>query len=332
MATLATNNPTLADWAKTRDPDGSTAKVVEMLGQTNEILEDATFIEGNLPTGHRTTIRTGLPDVYFRMINQGVPTSKSTEAQVDEGTGMMEAFSEIDTKLVDMSDDPAGFRLAKEQPFLEAMNQRQARTLFYGNVQVAPEEFTGLSTRYSDNTNAASKENVISGGGNSTDNTSIWLIGWHPETVTMVFPKGSNAGISQEDLGIETVDRGSGGAPRLMRAYRSHWKWESGLVVQDWRFAVRIANIDVSNLVGESSAADILKLMALAVDKIPSLGMVRPAFYMNRTVRSMLRIQAMSKGNLYLTPNNPEGKRVLSFDDIPLRLCDQILNTESAVS
>lgn len=329
MATLATNNPTLADWAKTRDPDGQTARVIEMLGQTNEILEDATFIEGNLETGHRTTIRTGLPDVYFRQINQGVPTSKSTEAQVDEGTGMMEAFSQIDTKLVEMASDAAGFRLAKERPFLEAMNQRQARTTFYGNVTTAPEEYTGLSTRYSDNTNAASKENIILGGGASTDNTSVWLIGWHPETVTMIYPKNSQAGISQEDLGIETVTLADG---KLMRAYRSHWKWEAGLVVQDWRYAVRICNIDVSNLVGESSAADILKLMAKAVDKLPSLSMVRPAFYCNRTVRTMLRIQAMSKTNVFLTAANPEGKRVLEFDGIPIRLCDQLLNTEATVS
>lgn len=329
MATLSTNNPTLLDWGKTRDPNGTTAKVVEMLGQTNEVLQDATWKEGNLPTGHRTTIRTGLPDVYFRMINQGVPSSKSTEAQVDEGTGMLEAFSTIDVKLVEMAADGAAFRLAKERPFIEAMNQRLARTLFYGNVTSAPEEFTGMSARYSDKTNALSKENIILGGGSQTDNCSIWLIGWHPDTVSMIFPKGSDLGLKQEDLGIETVYDASNNP---FRAYRSHWKWEAGLVVEDWRYAVRIPNIDVSNLVGETSALDILKAMAKAVDKIPSLEMVRPVFYVPRVVRTMMRIQAMNKSNVFLTPRNPEGQRVLEFDGIPIRLCDQLLLTEAAVS
>ena len=72
MATVGSLALTYADWAKRLDPDGKTATVVELLSQTNEILEDAVFMEGNLPTGHRVSIRTGLPDVYWRSINQGV--------------------------------------------------------------------------------------------------------------------------------------------------------------------------------------------------------------------------------------------------------------------
>jgi hypothetical protein len=82
MATLATGALTLADWAKRLDPDGKVPAVAELLSQSNEILEDAVFQEGNLPTGHRVIIRTGLPTAYWRSINQGIPTSKSTTAQV----------------------------------------------------------------------------------------------------------------------------------------------------------------------------------------------------------------------------------------------------------
>lgn len=60
MATLSSNALTLADHAKRVDPMGKIPRIVEMLSNSNEILDDMLFIEGNLPTGHRTSIRTGL--------------------------------------------------------------------------------------------------------------------------------------------------------------------------------------------------------------------------------------------------------------------------------
>jgi hypothetical protein len=98
-ATLATGALTLIDQAKRLDPDGKVPVIVELLSQTNEVLDDMLFREGNLPTGHRTTIRTGLPTVYWRMLNQGIPPSKSQTAQVDENAGMLEAWSEVDKDL-----------------------------------------------------------------------------------------------------------------------------------------------------------------------------------------------------------------------------------------
>jgi hypothetical protein len=115
MALLSTGALTLADWAKRLDPDGQVPKVAELLSQTNEILEDAVFMEGNLPTGHRLTIRTGLPQVFYRMINQGVPTSKSLTAQIDEACGILEARSHIDVELAKLNGNTAAFRLSEDQ-------------------------------------------------------------------------------------------------------------------------------------------------------------------------------------------------------------------------
>ena len=134
MATpLSTNALTLADWAKRQDPDGKVPVVAELLSQSNEILEDAVFMEGNLPTGHRVVIRTGLPTVYWRSINQGVPRSKSTTAQVDESCGMLEAYAAVDRDLAMLNGNTAQFRLSEDTAFLEAMNQTQAGTMFYGH-------------------------------------------------------------------------------------------------------------------------------------------------------------------------------------------------------
>lgn len=96
MATIGNTVLTLSDWAKRLDPTGKTSMIVEILEQTNEILDDMLMKEGNLPTGEQVTIRTGLPDVFYRLINAGVPKSKSTTAQITEPTSILEARSEVD--------------------------------------------------------------------------------------------------------------------------------------------------------------------------------------------------------------------------------------------
>ena len=61
MATIGSTALTYADWAKRVDDGYKIASIIEILSQTNEILDDILVVEGNLPTGHKTTIRSGLP-------------------------------------------------------------------------------------------------------------------------------------------------------------------------------------------------------------------------------------------------------------------------------
>lgn len=334
MATLASGALTLADWAKRIDPEGKVPVVAELLSQSNEILEDAVFMEGNLPTGHRLVIRTGLPTVYWRSINQGIPTSKSTTAQVDESVGMLEAYARIDKDLALLNGNTAQFRLSEDVAFLEAMNQTQASTLFYGNPGTDPRQYLGLGPRYSAISGAGNSQNIIDGAGTSSNNTSIWLVVWGENTVFCPFPKGSAAGLVHNDQGELTVYDTSGNP---YQALQTHYQWKNGLAVKDWRYVVRICNINTANLVAESSAADLIKLMSRALDRIPNLGMGRAAFYMNRTVYSMLRIQALNKSTnaLAVQPGlNQFGTAAnwLSFEGVPLRRCDQLLNTEARVT
>lgn len=331
MSTLAMKNPTLADWAKTRDPNGKTAKIVEMLSQTNEILNDMVYVPGNLATGHRTTIRTGLPDVYWRRLNKGVPSSKSRSVQVDEAVAMLEARSSVDKEIAILEDDLNAYRLSEATPFMDAMSQEMASTLFYGNSGVVPEEFSGLATRYSSKS-AANGDNIVLGGGSGTDNTSIWLICWGKDTVHGIFPKGSKAGLIHENLGEGDefdADR------NRFRAYMDLWQWKTGLVVRDWRYAVRIPNIDISALIAnDSTSANLTNLMTMAVHRIPALGMGKCAFYMNRTVAQYLDIQrneAVKDGG-GITYQNVDGKNILSFRGIPIRSTDAILENEALVS
>lgn len=335
MATINTTLLSLLDWAKRLDPQGKTAAIAELLSQHNEILTDMQWQEGNLPTGHRTVVRTGLPTVAWRLLNAGVATSKSTTAQIDEQCGMLEAWSEVDKDLAELNGNVGSFRLSEASAFIESMNQEMAQTLFYGNSGTAPEEFTGLSPRYSAISGAVNASNVITGSGSGSDNSSVWLVVWGPMTIHGIYPKGSKAGLTHEDLGLATIESAGGiGTGTRMRAYRDHWQWKCGIALRDWRYVVRIPNIDISNLVAKSSAADLIELMIKAIHRIPSLRMGRPVFYMNRTCFQMLDIQrrddVITGGGLVY--ENVDGVMTANFRGIPVRKCDALTEAEAVVA
>lgn len=330
MSTIGTG-VTYLDIASRMDPNNKIAAIIEMLAQTNEILQDAITVEGNLPTGHKTTVRTGLPSATWRLLNYGVQPSKSTTAQVTDTTGMLEAYAEVDKMLADLNGNTAAFRLSEDRAFIESMNQTMATTLFYGNQSVDQEKFTGLSPRYA---TYSATENTIGNNivkayssASGSDQTSMWLIVWGENTVHLIYPKGSKAGIQHEDKGQVTLDDVAGGH---YEGYRSHYKWDIGLVVRDWRYAVRIANIDTSAL--SATTVDLIDAMTEAYYKIPAFGMGKAAFYCNRKVLTNLHKQVREAAQYNLTLDNAGGKPIVNFLGIPIRRCDALLNTEAVVS
>lgn len=342
MAALSATSLTLADWAKRTDPQGDIPVIANILSQSNEILKDAVFKEGNLPTGHRVVISTGLPTVTWRSLNQGIAPSKATTAQVDEGLGMLEARSEVDKDLAMLNGNTSAFRLSEANMFLESMNQEVARSYIYGDPGTTPEEFMGFMPRYKATGDGNGQNIVLGGGTGTTDNTSIWLVCWGDETVFSIFPKGSTAGLQHRDLGEQTVYE-AGGAGLRMQAFVDWFQFKIGLVVKDWRYVVRIPNIDVSDLGTLSSAqapttfTNLIHVMTKAIARIPSMNRGRPVFYMNRTVFTGLMRLGLEKSNnavtvqpaldQFGTPSN-----MLSFLGVPIRRVDSIINTEDLVS
>lgn len=329
MATIGNLNPTLADVTARMDKNGSiVTDIVEILNETNEVLEDATYLEANGTTDHTTIIRTGLPEAVWRELYKGVPPSKSQIARVKDAIGMLEARSQIDEELAKLNGNSASWRLSEERPFIEAMNQKMTQTLFYGDTNSAA--FTGLSQRYSDKM-AANGRNILDGKGTGADNTSIWLVVWSPNTLHMIYPKGFTAGLAQEDLGRQTVNDSNG---HPYEALSSKFMWKTGLVVRDWRYAVRIANIKTADLKKDASAgADLIDLMTEALEMIPNINAGRAVFYCNREIRSFLRRQITNKvvGST-LAMDDVAGKKVVTFDGVPVRICDALLNTEARVA
>ena len=331
MATLAVTNPTLADVAKVTDPSGKIAVIVEILNETNEIIEDATWVEGNLPTGHKSSIRSGIPTPTWRKLYAGVQPTKSRSVEVVDATGNMEMYAEVDKDLADLNGNTAAWRMSEEKAFIEGMNQEFADTLIYGNEGLAPEEFTGLSARFNDITGPENADNILDAAGTGSDNSSIWLVGWGPETVHMIYPKGSQGGLQMTDKGQVTIENADGSNGR-MEAYRTHYKWQCGLVIRDWRYVVRICNIDNSDLTkNAATGADLVDLMSQAIELLPNAAKGRPTFYVNRTIRSFLRRQIKNSNNVQISMDQVAGKRVMSFDDIPVRRCDALTSAEARI-
>jgi hypothetical protein len=342
-------NLTLIDWAKRVDPDGSSPVIANLLSQTNAIVQDMTYVQGNLPTGHRVTIATGLPTVYYRALNQGIPTSKAATAQVDEGCSILEARSEVDIDLAMLNGNTAEFRMSEARLFIEGMNQAMATGVFYGNPATDPKQFLGLAPRYS-SLSAGNSQNIINAQAASpTANvqTSVWLICWSDQTVFGIYPKGSKAGLLQEDLGRQT-SFDAGGTGLRMEVLAERFQWKTGLVVKDWRYAVRICNIEVggavsaienlSGVYATTVVTNIIHRMAQAIARIPNTAMGKCVFYMNRTVFTALMRTAMEKGaasgltiqqaaTQFGTPS-----AMLSFLGVPIRQCDAIVNTEAVVN
>lgn len=337
MATLGQNGKvTLLDIAQSMDPQGKVADVAELLTQTNEILLDMPWFEGNLPTGHQGTIRTGLPTAVWRQFYQGVPPSKSQRAKITDACAMLETRSEVDVDEANLNGNASAFRLSEATAFVEGLNQTMADSLIYGNATVNPERFNGLAPRYSAISGATNGQNIIDAGGTGSDNTSIWLVVWGKQTAFGIYPKGSQAGLTHKDLGeYDAFDANN----NRFRAYGDLWQWKCGVHVKDWRYIVRIANIDVSNLVAESSAADLIKLMVRAFARIPLPGMGNAVFYANRTVKEMLSIQALNKSQNALSITEALRQfggvdvsiKELRFMGVPIRTVDRIVTTEARV-
>ena len=188
---------------------------------------------------------------------------------------------------------------------------------------------------------AANAENIVvpTNPGEDADIYSIWLICWSPTTLFGIVPKGSQVGIQQNDWGIDVKADAAGG---LFRVARTHWEWAVGLAVEDWRYAVRGANIDGSELTDDAATgANLPSLMSDMIERMPSdaFSIGRVAFYMNRTLMGKLRRQLMNKvtaSTLTWDLVGPAGalspRRKMFFDGIPVNRVDALAVDETIVA
>lgn len=340
MSALGSKLVTLADVAKSKDKQ--IGAVAEVLVKENPMLNDIPYMEMNEGTIHKESIRSALPAVYYRKANQAIPASKSTIEERTFSAAHFESKSQMDEKVANRggADRVAFNRWNQAMGHIQAMAQEHASLLIYGSPGTSNLKTPGLMDIYS--TLSASEEaskQIINAAGAGSDNTSILLVNWGPQSVFGIYPSGSQAGLKRTDRSaggklVQIAGLDTAGAAGVFYGFEEQFEVDHGVVVKDYRQAARICNIDVSDLVSGVSAADLIDLMISAAYKIhtPSNGM--GVWYVNRTIEAHLHKQSLTKvgAGAGLTYDNYQGKKILTFLGMPIRRADALLNTESVVS
>jgi hypothetical protein len=338
--TLIATNPTLADISRASLPDGSLDRqMVDTISETNQVFLEATVLEGNSPVGNITTQITSEPTVEFRALNEGVSTSKGTTKQVMQTAGMVEGNNQVDEKMVKLNGNKESYLALQDLLFSRAMPKKLVNEIFYGNQAVDPKGFDGLATFYSAISTDTTKAgyNIISCGGSSADNYSMWLVVWDPTTLHLFYPQGLAAGWERNYQGVVRV-LDANGKPYM--AHCTNFSWSMGLAVKDHRYAVRLANIDASDLItyGSSSdtSPDLLGYMTKAIYRVPTMEIGRPVFYANNTVLEHLEKMIDDKATSVRVEDimMPGGKkmRTLFYKGIPIRRVDKLALETTAIS
>ena len=331
MATLTPYNKlNVVELARRKDPSGNLMAIAEVLNEDNPILQDAPWMEANDTFTHKSTRRLYVPGGTWRKLNAGVGITATRTIEVIDGIGMLEAYSEADKDLIDSFPNPVQARMDEARGIIEGMSQELAQTVFYGATVTTPEEFNGLAARMA---SLATTTNVRNAGGSGDDLTSIFIVMWGLARVFMVFPKGSPfLGIKHADLGEVTVSTSTTAiaSAAQYQAYRDHFQIKCGLVVRDDRCIARLANIESTGPTNLFDEDDLITLL----NRMPQAGR-GASLYVNDTVLTQMEIALKDKNNVNYTPARGEGlagEPVLFFRGNPVKKCDQIVITESALT
>lgn len=341
--------PTILDVASRMGADGEPLLLAEMLSQANYILDDMPWIAGSEMAAHSFALRESIAAGAWVGYGMGSGYGKTTTGKARVSMATLEEWSGVDDNLARDSGDVDAFRESEDIGIMEGMSQTWASALMYGNTNSNPAQFFGLSSLYSSRATATanSARNVIDAKGRGTSNTSIWLIGWKIGTFYGAFPRGWKEGLSMEDLGDTWPTFDSAGNP--YKAWTTFFRWRGCLVPQDWRNAVRIANIDTTaaGLTGPAPY-DIFEGLIQAQYQLPAAGKnqsgidttdaprdlsmgVRQVIYANRTGLHHMHRQSVRDRNVLLSSTDYAGKPCRAFIDTPIKCVDQILNTEAAI-
>lgn len=334
--TLGTQALTLSDMRKRSDFDGSLAFIVEALEHQNPIMDDCKWIEGNLPTGNRTTVRSSIPTPQIRLLNRGVSPSKSLTEQVQDTCIILEDRSEVDIEVLNLQRDPAGYRRSEDAAFVQGFSTSVAANMFYGDSTADVNTFNGLSMRYPTIGGVKGKPGyqVVSAGtaNANNQNTSIYIVGFGTKDTVGLYPRNSMAGLKMRDLGENDATDRDG---KKFRAVTSLFTWKCGLAVQNIRSNAILRNIDVTKLQTMTSdeKLDMINRLVYTKNRIQNLQKPQTQYsmYVSQAVYDFLETYLLDKRNVHVTRQDVQNAvPQLYFSGIPVKKCDELKETEQA--
>lgn len=325
MATLGTNNVTLADAGQLFRGATNVAPVAETLSEENALLRHSVWEESSESFSHNHVQTLALPAVGWRKVNNGVTVTAGAVQQINEPVLISESRSEVDERIVDSSKDPMAVRDRFLRLHVMGMAQEGEDKYFYGNKNTNPEQPHGLSVRY----NAATDTNVGDHGDTGTGaSASMWFIQHDLMTgVYLAYPNGSSLGIDVIDKDLERI---SGAGTGELYAYTHQIKLSFGIAVADSRGVQRLASIDP--VYGQTA-----DLQTTGVQNILTrLGQMKSTsnagIYVNRDIYTQINIEAVNKANVYYIADSPFGDGpVPHIQGVPIYLAEGLVSTEDSI-
>ena len=331
MATVGAQALTLNDYRKRMNPEGYIDMIIEVLALSNPILQDMTWMEGNLLTGNKTTQRAALPDPGIRYINRGITPDKSSTKQVVDTSVILESRSEVDTELLALAPDKEAFRRSEDIGFIEAFGQRVAKMVMYGNTDMDPDTFNGLDIRHRimgvTDPVKQGYTTTDAGGTTASSMTSAFLVEWGDRETTGIYPRNATAGLVHRDLGEKTVFDAAG---KPFEAMVSLFQWKCGLACRDYRGAGAVRNIYTPYFKTGTAAQKLAIISAFIEAHDRMRHPERTVLYTSVELYSALKLFLMDKNNSYVTRETLEnGIEVLRIDGMRVVRLDCMINNES---
>ncbi len=320
---IVANELNVVEMAKRLDPKNNVATIMELCNKKCDLLADAVATESNDLRSHVSHVRTSLPDVGIRMINEGTEKSSSSVEPTRHDIMLIESNPEIDEELIDGSGDPAKAMSSEIIPYTEAMMQYFVSCVLYGGMSERRGEIPGFAKMY-DN---SAMDNVISLGG-TNDLTSIYIVEWDERLCKLLYPKSHpTIGVKYTDFGLRKCTDANN---RIFMGYGHQVKMKFGMAVDDDDCVQRICDIDSMGLgIGDEAAKAHHKLIT-AKNLLPNMG-AGAAIYCNRQTKTQFDIFAIDKSNGFYYMKDITGAPVTSFQGTPIRMLDGLMNTESRV-
>lgn len=346
MATIAHDIWTIHDSVSLQDPSGKHVKnIINLLSQMTPVYKDGKYTVASHGDYHKNTYTVGRSTPGRSAANQGYDQAVSTYAADRDTIGNISSLVTTDKRTVGPYQSLAQIRAQRVKDAIEEIAKQFETDFFYGDISDDPLEFNGLATRYNalPNSSSALSNLVVDAGGVSGDLTSIYLVTWGDSQCNLIHRPDQPAGVMREDKGDQRVlDSNS----KPYYAAEEVLNLSCGLTLGDYTFSGRVANIDVG--FAQAGDVDIYKYLQELVfertkghynddlnDANPQ-ATGRQVLYMNRKIFSALVTLGRNAGTsdqyVRLTPKEIQGRTYESYMNIPIKVTDGIVNTESAVS
>ncbi len=322
---------TLAELVKAQH-NGKVLRIVETLSKKTPLYQDMHWRVGNATTGHVISRRRALASGTWRGLNEGVEPTKSKEETLTEECGLFEVRSEVDAVFMQLNGGDE-YRAKKDMSIVSQVFPQEAETGFcYHSKKTSPKKFTGIIPRLDALTGLAIGQSQVVASqvsASGDDQMSALLIGHGPDKVYGIVPQMCPSGIQHVDMGQQDLTDGNGNKYEGRVSIFRQWM---GLCVEDYRYVVRVCNLDKSAMVRTGKL--IIQSLVDGFHQLHDPRDCNPVWYMGRYLYRFLHHQVLDSaiGASIAQIDIEDGRPLMRFMGVPVRMTDALHTAETIVA